>query len=89
MMIFFCLSAPAEIQFRLGNVPSNWTPPSICSAACGVGLMKKYVEGESCCWTCHNCSRYEVGRQAKYLHSQRVPKKELHVIEPWFKNLDA
>jgi metabotropic X receptor len=47
------------VQFQLGS-PSP--PPSICSADCYLGLMKKYVEGESCCWTCHACGRYEVCR---------------------------
>ncbi len=44
------------VQFQLGT---PHPPDSICSAPCAVGLMKKYVEGESCCWTCHECGMYE------------------------------
>ena len=46
-----------ELQFQLEN-PSH--PDSVCSLPCGHGKVKKHVEGESCCWTCHNCGTYQV-----------------------------
>lgn len=33
----------------------------MCSLPCDRGQAKKYVEGESCCWHCFNCSQYQVG----------------------------
>jgi len=35
-------------------------PESVCSLPCLVGQAKKYVEGESCCWHCFNCTTYQV-----------------------------
>ncbi|KAJ6646906.1 Metabotropic glutamate receptor, partial [Pseudolycoriella hygida] len=37
------------------------TPPeSVCSLPCERGQAKKYVEGESCCWHCFNCTTYQI-----------------------------
>lgn len=48
-----------EIQFKWDE-PHH--PESVCSAECEVGQAKQYVEGESCCWHCFNCTQYEVVR---------------------------
>ncbi|XP_071522284.1 metabotropic glutamate receptor 6-like [Panulirus ornatus] len=45
------------LQFKLGQ---PWPPSSVCSLPCLTGQAKKYVEGESCCWHCFNCSTYQV-----------------------------
>uniref|UniRef100_A0A0A9YU67 Metabotropic glutamate receptor 8 n=1 Tax=Lygus hesperus TaxID=30085 RepID=A0A0A9YU67_LYGHE len=46
-----------EVQFKLGHK----TPPeSVCSLDCEIGQAKKYVEGESCCWHCFNCTQYQI-----------------------------
>jgi len=50
----FCFS---DVQFQLDHPQP---PPSRCSLPCGRGQMKKYIEGESCCWTCHQCGQYQV-----------------------------
>jgi Nine Cysteines Domain of family 3 GPCR len=47
----------AEIQFKLGHPQP---PESVCSLECELGQAKKYVEGESCCWHCFNCTQYQV-----------------------------
>ncbi|KAI8436419.1 LOW QUALITY PROTEIN: hypothetical protein MSG28_010014 [Choristoneura fumiferana] len=44
------------IQFKWG---SPRPPESVCSAECDLGQAKQYVEGESCCWHCFNCTQYE------------------------------
>ncbi|XP_047991498.1 metabotropic glutamate receptor 6-like [Leguminivora glycinivorella] len=46
-----------EIQFKL---ESPRPPESVCSAECELGQAKQYVEGESCCWHCFNCTQYEI-----------------------------
>ncbi|XP_041979231.1 metabotropic glutamate receptor 2-like [Aricia agestis] len=46
-----------EIQFKWG---SQRPPESVCSAECELGQAKQYVEGESCCWHCFNCTQYEI-----------------------------
>ncbi|XP_061716625.1 metabotropic glutamate receptor 6-like [Cydia pomonella] len=46
-----------EIQFKL-ETPRP--PESVCSAECELGQAKQYVEGESCCWHCFNCTQYEI-----------------------------
>ncbi|RVE46274.1 hypothetical protein evm_009098 [Chilo suppressalis] len=46
-----------EIQFKLGE---RRPPESVCSAECDLGQAKQYVEGESCCWHCFNCTQYEI-----------------------------
>ncbi|KAI5745297.1 hypothetical protein M8J76_009889 [Diaphorina citri] len=47
----------SAIQFKLSH-PSP--PESVCSLPCDIGQAKKYVEGESCCWHCFNCSQYQI-----------------------------
>ncbi|CAB0028906.1 unnamed protein product [Trichogramma brassicae] len=46
-----------EIQFRLEHASP---PESVCSLPCELGQAKKYVEGESCCWHCFNCTQYQI-----------------------------
>ncbi|XP_017773184.1 PREDICTED: metabotropic glutamate receptor 4, partial [Nicrophorus vespilloides] len=46
-----------EIQFKLGHPKP---PESVCSLPCDLGQAKKYVEGESCCWHCFNCTQYQI-----------------------------
>ncbi|XP_053610017.1 metabotropic glutamate receptor 2-like [Plodia interpunctella] len=46
-----------EIQFKLDEPRP---PESVCSAECELGQAKQYVEGESCCWHCFNCTQYEI-----------------------------
>ena len=46
-----------DIQFKWGQ---HRPPESVCSAECELGQAKQYVEGESCCWHCFNCTQYEV-----------------------------
>lgn len=46
-----------EVQFK-SHQPKP--PESVCSLPCEKGQAKKYVEGESCCWHCFNCSMYQV-----------------------------
>ncbi|XP_014254590.2 metabotropic glutamate receptor 2-like [Cimex lectularius] len=47
----------SEIQFKLLHTRP---PESVCSLPCEVGQAKKYVEGESCCWHCFNCTQYQI-----------------------------
>ncbi|KAK9873211.1 hypothetical protein WA026_021443 [Henosepilachna vigintioctopunctata] len=47
----------SEIQFKLGDPKP---PESVCSLPCNLGQAKKYVEGESCCWHCFNCTQYQI-----------------------------
>ncbi|CAG5038362.1 unnamed protein product [Parnassius apollo] len=46
-----------DIQFKWGE---RRPPESVCSAECELGQAKQYVEGESCCWHCFNCTQYEI-----------------------------
>ena len=46
----------AEVQFKVDH---HLPPASVCSLPCSLGQAKKYVEGESCCWHCFNCSQYQ------------------------------
>ncbi|XP_065155230.1 metabotropic glutamate receptor 2-like [Atheta coriaria] len=46
-----------EIQFKLAHPKP---PESVCSLPCDLGQAKKYVEGESCCWHCFNCTQYQI-----------------------------
>ncbi|XP_020797992.1 metabotropic glutamate receptor 2 [Drosophila serrata] len=47
----------SEVKFkRLSPKP----PESVCSLPCELGQAKKYVEGESCCWHCFNCTTYQI-----------------------------
>ncbi|XP_065332711.1 metabotropic glutamate receptor 2 isoform X4 [Cloeon dipterum] len=47
----------SEIQFKLGHPQP---PESVCSLECELGQAKKYLEGESCCWHCFNCTQYQI-----------------------------
>ncbi|KAK8383702.1 hypothetical protein O3P69_015864 [Scylla paramamosain] len=47
----------SELQFKLDE---QQPPSSVCSLPCLTGQAKKYVEGESCCWHCFNCSTYQI-----------------------------
>ncbi|CAH0772914.1 unnamed protein product [Bemisia tabaci] len=47
----------SEIRFSNGQ---SGVPESVCSLPCELGEAKKYVERESCCWHCFNCSQYQV-----------------------------
>ncbi|XP_067123337.1 metabotropic glutamate receptor 6-like [Centruroides vittatus] len=46
----------SQIRFRMDN-PN--VPISVCSLPCRKGQAKKFLEGESCCWHCFNCTRYQ------------------------------
>ncbi|XP_066253321.1 metabotropic glutamate receptor 2 isoform X2 [Euwallacea similis] len=46
-----------QIQFKLGE---SKRPESVCSLPCAEGQAMKYVEKESCCWHCFNCSQYQI-----------------------------
>ncbi|KAK6618452.1 hypothetical protein RUM43_013645 [Polyplax serrata] len=47
----------SEIQFKLGQ---PHPPESVCSLPCSTGQAKTYVDGESCCWHCFNCTQYQI-----------------------------
>lgn len=47
----------AEVKFKLLHPKP---PESVCSLPCERGQAKRYVEGESCCWHCFNCTTYQV-----------------------------
>ncbi|XP_039753655.1 metabotropic glutamate receptor 2-like [Pararge aegeria] len=53
-----------ELQLHLDAIQFKWgerrPPESVCSAECELGQAKQYVEGESCCWHCFNCTQYEI-----------------------------
>ncbi|KAG6449197.1 hypothetical protein O3G_MSEX005931 [Manduca sexta] len=53
-----------ELQLNLDKIQFKWgerrPPESVCSAECELGQAKQYVEGESCCWHCFNCTQYEI-----------------------------
>ncbi|CAB3236502.1 unnamed protein product [Arctia plantaginis] len=53
-----------ELQLDLNRIQFKWgerrPPESVCSAECELGQAKQYVEGESCCWHCFNCTQYEI-----------------------------
>lgn len=53
----------AAVQFKLLHPKP---PESVCSLPCERGQAKKYVEGESCCWHCFNCSTYQVSEANTY-----------------------
>ncbi|XP_067128355.1 metabotropic glutamate receptor-like [Centruroides vittatus] len=46
----------SQVRFRIDNPEM---PLSVCSLPCKKGQAKKFLEGESCCWHCFNCSRYQ------------------------------
>ncbi|XP_046678588.1 metabotropic glutamate receptor isoform X1 [Homalodisca vitripennis] len=47
----------SDVQFKLGQ---PHPPESVCSLPCELGQAKTYVEGESCCWHCFNCTAYQI-----------------------------
>ncbi|XP_045772809.1 metabotropic glutamate receptor 2-like [Maniola jurtina] len=53
-----------ELQLDMDEIQFKWDEPhhpeSVCSAECELGQAKQYVEGESCCWHCFNCTQYEI-----------------------------
>ncbi|XP_050675733.1 metabotropic glutamate receptor 4-like [Leptidea sinapis] len=53
-----------ELQLDIDEIQFKWDekrpPESVCSAECELGQAKQYVEGESCCWHCYNCTQYEI-----------------------------
>ncbi|CAH4028607.1 unnamed protein product [Pieris brassicae] len=53
-----------ELELILDEIQFKWherkPPESVCSAECELGQAKQYVEGESCCWHCFNCTQYEI-----------------------------
>ena len=48
--------SPTEVQFR----QNESMPSSVCTEDCRQGQAKKMVEGETCCWHCTNCNRFQV-----------------------------
>lgn len=54
-----------EVQFKF-HQPKP--PESVCSLPCEKGQAKKYVEGESCCWHCFNCTTYQVNTFQMKIH---------------------
>lgn len=50
----------SEVQFKLSHPKP---PESVCSFPCQRGQAKTYVEGESCCWHCINCTQYQVKKK--------------------------
>ncbi|XP_013197238.2 metabotropic glutamate receptor 2-like [Amyelois transitella] len=53
-----------ELELNMDEIQFKWEEPrppeSVCSAECELGQAKQYVEGESCCWHCFNCTQYEI-----------------------------
>ncbi|KAH8410875.1 hypothetical protein KR222_005608 [Zaprionus bogoriensis] len=57
----------SEVKFKLQHPKP---PESVCSLPCERGQAKRYVEGESCCWHCFNCTTYQI----------RHPDDETHCL---------
>ncbi|KAM8713410.1 hypothetical protein ACLKA7_013687 [Drosophila subpalustris] len=57
----------SEVKFKLLHPKP---PESVCSLPCEKGQAKRYVEGESCCWHCFNCTTYQI----------RHPDDETHCL---------
>ncbi|XP_043071385.1 metabotropic glutamate receptor 2 [Drosophila grimshawi] len=57
----------SEVKFKLLHPKP---PESVCSLDCERGQAKRYVEGESCCWHCFNCTTYQI----------RHPDDETHCL---------
>ncbi|XP_030388138.1 metabotropic glutamate receptor 2 [Scaptodrosophila lebanonensis] len=55
----------SEVKFKLLHPKP---PESVCSLPCEVGQAKKYVEGESCCWHCFNCTTYQIRHPVDETH---------------------
>lgn len=65
---------PTEVQFKI-HQPKP--PDSVCSLSCEKGQAKKYVEGESCCWHCFNCSLYQVNREWQFFHFHHIKLRDV------------
>lgn len=39
---------------------SSSIPSSVCSLPCSKGQAKKYIDGDTCCWHCSDCSKYQI-----------------------------
>lgn len=67
IFFYFYLCKPTEVQFKIQQPKP---PDSVCSLPCERGQAKKYVEGESCCWHCFNCTQYQVSNYFLFIHFQ-------------------
>lgn len=72
---------PTEVQFKI-HQPKP--PESVCSLSCEKGQAKKYVEGESCCWHCFNCSLYQVNRKWQFIHFHHIALRVVRVFHDFF-----
>ncbi|XP_045105154.1 metabotropic glutamate receptor 4-like [Portunus trituberculatus] len=86
----------SELQFKLEE---QQPPSSVCSLPCLKGQAKKYVEGESCCWHCFNCSTYQIVNprdetqclncawgtlpDAEHLHCNAIPEVYIRPDSLW------
>ncbi|XP_074113872.1 metabotropic glutamate receptor B isoform X3 [Cotesia typhae] len=61
----------SEIKFRLDN---SEPPESVCSLPCRIGQAKKYVEGESCCWHCFDCTQYQIRHATDHTRCVECPQ---------------
>ncbi|XP_072948843.1 metabotropic glutamate receptor 2-like [Epargyreus clarus] len=91
-----------ELELDMSEIQFKWNehrpPESVCSAECELGQAKQYVEGESCCWHCFNCTQYEIRSPvsetacvecargtlpaARRTHCARVPELYLRAGDP-------
>ncbi|XP_064552117.1 metabotropic glutamate receptor 2 isoform X1 [Drosophila montana] len=55
----------SEVKFKLLHPKP---PESVCSLPCERGQAKRYVEGESCCWHCFNCTTYQIRHPVDETH---------------------
>ncbi|CAH1156098.1 unnamed protein product [Phaedon cochleariae] len=61
----------SAVQFKMGQpIP----PESVCSLPCLIGQAKKYVEGESCCWHCFNCTQYQIRHPTDPTQCEKCPQ---------------
>ncbi|CAG9859138.1 unnamed protein product [Phyllotreta striolata] len=86
----------SAIQFKMDQP----TPPeSVCSLPCLKGQAMKYVEGESCCWHCFNCTQYQIRHKddptqcvkcpkgtipdPEHEHCEDIPEEYLRPVSGW------
>ncbi|KAJ8731689.1 hypothetical protein PYW07_004853 [Mythimna separata] len=66
-----------ELELDMDEIQFKWSerhpPESVCSAECELGQAKQYVEGESCCWHCFNCTQYEIRSPEKETACEECP----------------
>ncbi|CAD0247129.1 unnamed protein product [Spodoptera exigua] len=66
-----------ELHLNMDDIQFKWSerrpPESVCSAECELGQAKQYVEGESCCWHCFNCTQYEIRSPDKETACEECP----------------